>query len=61
MNAAEAECLVLRARVAELEHYVGTAANRLGVADPGNLAGPHLERVGEASLAAIERLRAGGA
>jgi len=48
----------LRDRVSQLQHYVGTTANRLGIDNPGEIrteAG--LERVGEASLAEIERLR----
>jgi hypothetical protein len=54
----------LRARVSQLEHYVGTTANRLGVDNPAEIRGTAevrsdvaLERVGEATLAAIEAQR----
>jgi hypothetical protein len=47
----------LRRRISALEHYVVKAARRLGVDDPATIdTDARLERVGEATLAAAERL-----
>ena len=55
-----AEVARLRAELGTLRHYVGTTASRLGIPDVRSIydGDAGLERVGEASLAEVERLRA---
>jgi hypothetical protein len=54
----ESEIERLRARVSALEHYVVKTARRLGIDNPAGIVEDFdLERVGEASLAEIERMQ----